>query len=385
MANTRRTFTFFGRIRGGIVRTRSKVRRRKDQLLNWFAEQWLKVLEQHGYRFEPEPVEAPAVVFNFLDPQSEKPKPFRRKSRATFVVGVLVEEELPEEPREIQKLLYPLLVRSLANAVVCVHPPNGHQDWRAWFVTPELGTYEAGHPEPSRFLDAVYDRLRPIINATLVIDNRFEPDLPEELWEGNERTRELARAGQRLDALGLLPAPFPLKELLTPAERRHLKRLYGIGGLSYGNLSAREPGYGFWMSASGVDKGRLGTVGRDILLIKDYDEFAREIVVSACPGVEPIRASVDAIEHWMIYHAHPGVQAIVHVHGWMEGVPVTQFNYPCGTVELARSVAELIAGAPDPAHAVVGLKNHGLTITGRGLDEIFDRIEGKISKYVPMD
>jgi hypothetical protein len=39
---------------------------------------------------------------------------------------------------------------------------------------------------------------------------------------------------------------------------------------------------------------------------------------------------------------------------------------------------------PDPSRAVVGLKNHGLTITGRSLDEIFDRVEGRLVRYVPM-
>ena len=34
--------------------------------------------------------------------------------------------------------------------------------------------------------------------------------------------------------------------------------------------------------------------------------------------------------------------------------------------------------------AVIGLKNHGLTITGESLDEIFDRIEGKVLRQVPM-
>jgi hypothetical protein len=60
-------------------------------------------------------------------------------------------------------------------------------------------------------------------------------------------------------------------------------------------------------------------------------------------------------------------------------------NYPCGTYELAKEVAELVAAAPDPARAVVGLKNHGLTITGRSLADIFERIDGKILPQVPME
>jgi hypothetical protein len=40
--------------------------------------------------------------------------------------------------------------------------------------------------------------------------------------------------------------------------------------------------------------------------------------------------------------------------------------------------------APDPAHAIIGLKNHGLTITGSDLDEIFERVEPHIQRHVPM-
>jgi hypothetical protein len=34
---------------------------------------------------------------------------------------------------------------------------------------------------------------------------------------------------------------------------------------------------------------------------------------------------------------------------------------------------------------VVGQRNHGLTITGHSLDEIFERIDGRIVRKVPMD
>ena len=55
---------------------------------------------------------------------------------------------------------------------------------------------------------------------------------------------------QRLDALDLLPAPFPIEKYLDKRDLEHVKRLYSIGGLSYGNLSARKDATRFWMSAS---------------------------------------------------------------------------------------------------------------------------------------
>ena len=69
----------------------------------------------------------------------------------------------------------------------------------------------------------------------------------------------------------------------------------------------------------------------------------------------------------------------------VEGTVATEINYPCGTHELAEAVADLVRAAPDPARAVVGQKNHGLTITGPSLDEIFARVDGKIVRKVPMD
>jgi ribulose-5-phosphate 4-epimerase/fuculose-1-phosphate aldolase len=139
------------------------------------------------------------------------------------------------------------------------------------------------------------------------------------------------------------------------------------------------------MSASGVDKSRLQTVGRDILLVTGYDSDRLLIRLSVPPAVEPRRVSVDAIEHYMIYREHPEVGAIVHIHAWWRNpIPSTQVNYPCGTYELAAEVADLVRQTPDPSRAVIGLKNHGLTITGRSIPEIFAHIEGMIVPQVPM-
>ena len=108
------------------------------------------------------------------------------------------------------------------------------------------------------------------------------------------------------------------------------------------------------------------------------------MVLSVPTNVKSRRVSVDAIEHWMIYREHPEVGAILHVHGWIDGTVSTDVNYPCGTVQLASAVADLVREAPDPARAVVGLRNHGLTITGHSLDEIFDRVGDDIVPRVPM-
>jgi ribulose-5-phosphate 4-epimerase/fuculose-1-phosphate aldolase len=303
--------------------------------------------------------------------EADSPKAFRRKARGTYSAAFY---ELDEMPDDVLKASYPMLVRTLSNVVLLHVPREG-----TWFTTMEQGTYRVSE-DPRE----IYERLAPLAKSKLVIENEFVPDLEPELWDGDEITADLADAGKRMDELDLLPAPFPVHEFLPERDLRHVMRLYQVGGLSYGNLSARKDETRFWMSASGVDKSQLETVGRDILLVTGYDEQNARIVLSVPPGIEPRRVSVDAIEHWMIYRNHPDVGAILHVHAWMEGIPATDVNYPCGTQELAEAVAELIDREPDPAHAVIGLRNHGITATGESLTEVLDRVTPKLLRQVPM-
>ena len=319
--------------------------------------------------------EPPELVLNVID--AERPRPFRRRSKGTFVAAL---HEIDEPPPDPLREGYPMLVRALANLSLTYVPTQG-----VWFTTLERGSYLVPAENGAAALaDAVVRRLAPLARSHLVIENEFRTDLELELWAGDEITRSISEAGRRLDGLGLLPAPFPVEELVGERDLRHIKRLYGIGGLSYGNLSARKDATRFWMSASGVDKSKLETPGRDILLVSDYDAVGRKIVLSVPPDVEPRRVSVDAIEHWMIYREHPDVGAILHVHAWLEGIPATEVNFPCGTEELATNVAQLLAAEPDPAHAVIGLRNHGITATGASLAEILDRIAPRLLPQVPM-
>jgi len=349
-----------------------------DERFRWFGEGLRAVLEEEGHTWVEDPQEA-SLVINFLD--GENPRPFRRKAQAIFVVTVTAVDRPFGGPMEKG---YPLLVRSLCNLLIGL-VEEGQELPAAHFVTPEQGHYVVdGDSGRRRYLRAVYERIRPLASSSLVLENIYHRDLEEELWEGDEITEAIARAGRKLDELDLLPTPFPMEKYLSERDQRHLKLLYGIGGLSYGNLSARKDASRFWMSASGVDKSDLREVGRDILMVKGYDPDRNGMVLSVPPGVDPRRVSVDAIEHWMIYKEHPGVGAILHVHAWMDGAPSTEFNYPCGTYELGVAVADIVRESPVPEKAVVGLKNHGLTIVGQSMDEIFQRVEGKIYQPVPM-
>ena len=334
-----------------------------------------RVLQQNGHTAVSAAEHADVVLHPV---NAESPKPCRRGGRGTFVIGVARKVGGEES---VEKL-YPLLVRTLSNLLLVITSEN---PVRVHLVTPEQGHVVVnGDSFDDELFRNIYARIEPQATSRLVIENIFEPDLEQELWNGDEKTASIGRAGKFLAAMNLLPAPFPLEEILSPRELRHLKLAYGIGGLSYGNFSARLDDQRFWMSASGVDKSNLREIGRDILLVTAYDQERNAMRLSVPPNIEPRRVSVDAIEHWMIYQENPEVGAILHAHAWLDGVPSTEMTYPCGTYELGRAVADLVRQAPDPVHTVVGLKNHGLTITGESLDEILDRVSGSLTAKVPM-
>src|SRR5579864_5958066 len=118
-----------------------------------------------------------------------------------------------------------MLVRALANLVLLVVPGDA-----CYFVTLEQGSYAVPDPgDLDTWVRDIVGHIEPLATARLVIANRFDTDLEPELWDGDELTEGLFEAGKRLDRLGLLPAPFPLEELVGPDDLRYIKMAYGIG------------------------------------------------------------------------------------------------------------------------------------------------------------
>lgn len=318
-------------------------------------------------------------VLNITD--AETPRAGRRRSQSVFIITVVGGSG---HPSDVRALCYSTLVRTLSNLLIYVGPSNGAPS-EVYFTTPEAGFYHFPF-EPHE----AYLRMLPIAGSHYAIENQLIPDLPRQYWAPTTVVKKMEHYGKELDRLGVLPLPFPLRDVLTERELHHLYKIYGITGLSYGNLSAREeiPELGqttFWMTGRGVDKANLATVGKDVLLVKGFDDH-RGVALVSVPEEHDVKArvSVDAVEHEFIYRTFPEVGAIVHVHAWLEHVLCTRQNYPCGTRELAGEVVRLLKQTNDPTRSAIGLKNHGLTITGHSLDEIFERIRGKLLTEVPM-
>lgn len=319
-------------------------------------------------------------VLNLIDIGS--PKAYRRKSQEEMVVSITL---ISEPVSDLKSACYVALVKSISNILFCIDVTSEDNAQKAYSITPEVGFVEFDY-SPVK----VYQYLYPVVSSHFVLRNKLCVNFPSNGNNDIPEVNELIVYGKKLLELGVLPAPFPLTKFLDEDLINQLYRLYQIKGLSYGNLSIRNynhntQGTSYWMTARGVNKSQLKGNGKDILLVTGYDETNCEMVVSVPAEYDPrVRVSVDAIEHYLIYREFPGTGAIVHVHAWMDDIVCTTQSYPCGTRELAENVVELLRKTPVPERAVVGLKNHGITITGPDIRDIFVRIRARLKTNVPM-
>lgn len=332
----------------------------------------------HGHIISTDPYQANFIlnITNVMDPQF-----FKRRSKSVFLITIVSGENINGN---MQSACYTTLIKTFANMLICAREESNNH-LKAYFTTPEAGFYNIEYDA-----EEAYNLMIPVAGAHYSTENVFIPDLPERFYSGSPVVDEIIKFGKKMDELGVLPAPFPLRQLLSEEDMLHLYRVFGITGASYGNLSSKEeitefePPV-FWMTGRGVNKSCLSTIGKDLLLVKDFDFQTGTAIISQPVSYDPkARVSVDAVEHALIYKTFPDTGAIIHLHAWMDGVLCTHQNHPCGTTELAQEVVELLKKTDNPESAVVGLKNHGLTITGRSLEEIFIRISCKLKTEVPM-
>ena len=319
-------------------------------------------------------------VINLID--LDNPAAHHRKSHEEMVISLAM---IPEQRTELKSICYGALVKSMSNMLFCIVREVNNESPTAYSITPEVGFMEFSYSA-----EGVYKYMYPVISSHFAIKNKISTDLPFTKSQSFPEVTDLIEYGKELKKLGVLPTPFNLQNFLDQDQIDHLYRLFQIKGLSYGNLSIRNTNHGmngstFWMTARGVDKSQLKGVGQDIVLVKGYDSKPGKMLISVPPEYDPrIRVSVDAIEHYMIYKAFPDVGAIVHVHAWIENVLCTAQVYPCGTRELAKNAVALLKKTSSPQRTEIGLKNHGLTITGPDIRDIFNRIRDRLQTNVPI-
>ena len=255
-----------------------------------------------------------------------------------------------------------------------------------YFTTPEAGFYHLAYDA-----EEVYKRMIPIAGARFAIGNRISADLPRRIGRRRPSSKISGAPRRSSDGLGVLPAPFPLHELLSEDSIRHIFLIFGMKGLSYGNMSARE---------------RIPELGgHDVL-----DDGPRE---STKPGSrKSARTSCSSAgsttvrkESWSAFlpitirgrasrsmpsstssstgHFPRSARSSTSTPGSTASSAPAR-TIPCGTVELAEEVVHMLKRTDCPGRTAVGLKNHGLTITGPCLDEIFGRIQGRLRTEVQM-
>ena len=114
-----------------------------SQLRQWLAQGLRRELERQGHVYEDSSSKEVRLVINFVDP--DRPRPYRRRARATFVCSVA---EAPTPPQDVLKAGYPLLIRSLSNLLLYVVPDGQKVD--TYFVTLEQGYYSVTYDTDER-------------------------------------------------------------------------------------------------------------------------------------------------------------------------------------------------------------------------------------------
>ena len=151
-----------------------------------FAERLSAALEARGYE-RTDDLATANLVCNFVD--RDNVRPYRRENKTTFCAAIYEGEAPPADFKEAISDYYPVLVRALSNVSVRVVPGV-----EARFGTMEQGNYAIADTGDDAFYANVAERLAPLAESHLVIDNIWNPDLEPELWDGDEVTESLTRS-----------------------------------------------------------------------------------------------------------------------------------------------------------------------------------------------
>ena len=186
---------------------------------------------------------------------------------------------------------------------------------------------------------------------------------------------------------GQVPVSAALTQL--NAARSTLFELGLIGaypnGIGYGNLSLREDGTRFVISASAT--GADPSLHLDqYCLVEDFS-IDRNWVRSR--GDLP--ASSESMTHGAIYLAHPAAQCVIHVHSralfdalLAQGAPHTSADIAYGTPAMARAVMQLVqAQAALPVLFVMAGHDEGVVAYGADIGSVTTLLVDTLKRIQP--
>ena len=293
-----------------------------------------------------------------------------------FFIGKKVEAEGEKVVRA-----YEIGLQIMANLAGYIElDGDGPFDYTMTLITPERG-HEVLKGSPGAGAE-LSDTLVRRSDVVYVDENVVHTDLPEDLAAGTDVTRAMQEMAVRLDSLDLVPSAVPL-DGLSDKQRRRFFKVLGLKQVSYGNMSARHDTNWFWMTGRGVNKAKLEVIGRDIILVTDFDREAGQIHLTVPADQGDARVSIDSSIHAAIYEAFPKIGAMIHIHSFVDNVVYTDDHYPCGTRELCDSTIDALRLTDDPNRTILGLANHGILVTGADLDEAWELIESRLGELVP--
>ena len=128
----------------------------------------------------------------------------------------------------------------------------------------------------------------------------------------------------------------------------------------HGSIALRVSGDSFLITARGSNKKNLRP--SDVVLVRNVDWRKRTISIEA---VRSARASFNAVLVAAIFKKFPHINAVVHGHVLAKHTPTTAFPYTPGTLEYATKPLHLFTKGV----RMINLKDHGLVVIGRDLEE----------------
>lgn len=162
--------------------------------------------------------------------------------------------------------------------------------------------------------------------------------------------------------------------------RNALHRLNFIGeypsGIGFGNISQRHStNHLSSFIITGTQTGHLSTLTpADYALVTDFNSTQNTLT---CKGQR--KASSESLTHGVIYSAHPGIGAIIHVHHpqlWknlLHQVPTTEARVPYGTPEMAAETKRLFKDEPLLQQRIFVMAGHedGIVTFGENLQTAY--------------
>lgn len=154
---------------------------------------------------------------------------------------------------------------------------------------------------------------------------------------------------------------------------------------TYGNMSFKHDNSSFYITGRNVHKGKLHK--NDICFIESVENIANDSIYSNVKYHGSIKPSIDTSIHSEVYKK-TNYTHIVHIHTnklFLGEYPVTNYNYPCGSMEERDAIIEFIMSNKDTK--VIQLYKHGLIVLGYSFKDCLDEIDNlyKNSIYIDYD